>query len=155
MECELCGKKTDEVFLVEVENVKLYVCKECKKYGRELNQENYKKDKVVLKFNKLNIDEENVEIVENFAEIIKRKREEMKMTQKQFGMFLNEKETFIHKIESGEIVPPLDVVKKFEKKLGIKLTTEKKVGNYQNKPTKSEGLTLGDLLSEKLKNIKK
>lgn len=155
MECELCGKKTEEVFLVEVENVKLYVCKECKKFGKELNIENYHREKVVLKENKIPIKEEEVEILENIGEILKKKREEMKMTQKQFGMFLNEKETFIHKIEAGEIIPPLETIRKFEKKLGIKLTTERKVSHYESKSSKNEEFTIGDLLSQKLKNTKK
>ncbi|MEM4500080.1 MAG: multiprotein bridging factor aMBF1 [Candidatus Woesearchaeota archaeon] len=154
MICDICGKTIERGFWVLIEGSKLFVCEECKKFGSVLDVPQERIVKNVEKKKEFNKEEIKIEPLENFHELIRKKREELKMTQKQFGMFLNEKEAFIHKLESGEIVPPLDVLRKIEKKLGIKLTKEIKAEIVQNPKSPEVTLTLGDLLAEKMK-IKK
>jgi len=37
VECEICGKKVEKVFVAEIEGVVLKVCEECSKSGKILN----------------------------------------------------------------------------------------------------------------------
>lgn len=94
--------------------------------------------------------EEKTELfVENYAEIIKKKREFMGMTQRDFANKISEKETTVHKIETGTFSPPISLAKKLEKALGIKLIEEYEEMHGASKGKKIEGFTLGDFIKIK------
>ena len=52
---------------------------------------------------------------------IRNKRDELGLKQEDFAKMLNEKESIIHKLETGEFKPSLKLAKKLEKKFGLKL----------------------------------
>lgn len=95
--------------------------------------------------------EENIElIVDNYASLVKEKREFMGLTQKDFAAKINEKESLVHKIEVGAFEPSLSLAKKLEKMLGIKLVEEHSEKLLAIKKRKDDGFTLGDFI--KIKN---
>ena len=93
---------------------------------------------------------EEVELlVENFNDLIKNSRESQGMTQKEFAKKINEKESIVHKIETGSIKPSIQIARKLEKTLNIKLI-EKYQEEYKSTETKEpEDLTIGDLIKIK------
>ncbi len=142
--CDLCGKIEDNLKKALIEDVELNVCADCSKFGKVLGPIK----KITLKpVRKIEQKEEEIELlIEDYANIIKRKRESMGLTQKDFANKLNEKETTIHKIETGTLSPPLPLARKLEKLLGIKLIEEYQDDSISTSRKRVEGFTLGDFI---------
>ena len=88
-----------------------------------------------------------------FAKKIKDSRNWMGLTQKEFAQKLSEKESVLNNIESGHMMPTIDLAKKIEKLCNIKLIEEYKEKEDNVKLNfKDQALTIGDLL--KLKDEK-
>lgn len=145
--CDLCGKTDDRLFRALIEDVELNVCNDCSKFGKVIGSIK----KQIAKEAKPKISQpadEKIELlVENYAEIIRKKRESMKLSQEDFAKKINEKESIVHKIETGHYQPSVSMARKLEKILGIKL-----IENYvEEKPALSrkkneEGFTIGDFI---------
>lgn len=141
MQCELCGRKEAE-FSALIEGVELQVCESCAKHGQIL------KKPVFVGKKKINAEEPEFVIVDNFAEIIKRKRESMGFNQEDFAKKVNQKLSLMQNIESGHIKPTIEVAKKLEKILGIKLVKELKFEKISLGKKSEEGFTIGDLIKK-------
>ncbi|MBT3464299.1 TIGR00270 family protein, partial [archaeon] len=87
-------------------------------------------------------------IVKNYASLIRTKREQMNLKQEEFAKMLTEKESIIHKIESGTYKPSISMAKKIERQLGLKLREEIEIEEIEIKKTKGS-LTIGDMLKLK------
>ena len=88
-------------------------------------------------------------LVDDYPQIIKKSRESIGLTQKDFANKINEKESVIHKIETGTLEPSLELAKKLEKFLKIKLIEEHEESHEKFKKSKEEGFTLGDFIHVK------
>lgn len=149
--CDLCGKADERLFRTLIEGVELNVCSGCSKFGKVIAPVHRPSPKEQhMKFvqqNNVQEKEEKIELlVENYADLIKKKRESMGLGQKDFAMKINEKESTIHKIETGIFHPSTSLAKKLEKFLGIKLIEEHQETNEKFKKSKGEGFTLGDFI---------
>ena len=147
--CELCGKKEDLVKAL-IEGVELNVCQACGKFGKVLatvKRYTPKEQHIMLK--KSSPKEKTELIVEDYAEIIKKKREQLGLSQKDFANKINEKESLIHNIETGHLEPSLALARKLEKMLGIKLVEAYEAEHEKAKTGKVEGFTLGDFIKVK------
>ena len=143
--CDLCGKIEDNLKKALIERVELNVCSGCSKFGKVLGT--VRKDITKKPIKKI---EEKIELlIENYPELIKRKRESLGLTQKDFANSINEKETTIQKIETGVFQPSLQLAKKLEKVLGIKLIEEYIEKGEVFKRKSKEGFTLGDFIKIK------
>lgn len=141
--CELCGKDGTLVSVI-VESIKLNVCESCSKYGKVAGNMAARKveDKKFFR-------EEVIEIViDDFSSIVKSSRERKFLTQKELAVKLNEKESVIAKIEQGSLKPSLDLARKLEKFLGIKLMTNEKLSEASSLNVKTGNLTIGDFLKK-------
>ncbi len=144
--CDLCGKINESLNRTLIENVELSVCNDCSKFGKVLAPIRNPIAKVQIK--KTEEKDEKIELlVENYAEIIKKKRESMGLTQKEFAQRIYEKESTIHKIETGVFAPPLGLAKKLEKVLGLKLIEDHLEKPESFKIKKAVGFTLGDFIN--------
>ncbi|MEM4263660.1 MAG: multiprotein bridging factor aMBF1 [Candidatus Woesearchaeota archaeon] len=155
MNCDICGRDAP-LYTILVEGSELKVCERCSSTGKII-----KKPEIALPIKKSNKQEpikkaktvkELVEtIVEDYATRIRKAREKTGMTQKEFAKKINEKESIVHKLETGSFEPPVALAKKLEKLLKIKLIeqTEQEKEIVQEKKEKSEGLTIGDILKIK------
>ena len=96
---------------------------------------------------------ESQEIVENYAEIVKKARGAM--TTDEFAATLNEKATVIQKIETGKLHLTLKLAKKIEKQYRVKLInqrdTAEDIEDVIWKPEKKVDFTpsLGDFVKQK------
>ena len=52
---------------------------------------------------------------------VREARERLGLTQEQFGAKINEKVSVVHKLESGAMIPPDDLVRKLERTLKVRL----------------------------------
>ena len=152
--CELCGKVEENLNRALIENVELNVCKDCSKFGKVLapvkRYSPKEQHKMLQKTQQQAQIQEKIEIiVENYADLIKKKRESMNLGQKDFALKINEKESTIHHIETGTFEPSLEFAKKLERFLGIKLIEQHEENLHIPKTKKSEGFTMGDFINIK------
>lgn len=149
--CDLCGKRVESPAKALIEGVQLDVCNDCAKFGKVVQQPKRLDAKAQIRQMQQSAKkEEKTELlVENYAEIIKKKRESMGLTQRDFANKINEKEAIIHKIETGSFTPPLSLAKKLERLLGVKLIEEYEEKRSSFGAKKSEEFTLGDFIKIK------
>ncbi len=147
MKCEICGSN-EAIFLIKVEGTILKVCSSCARYGKiigkigEVKEENITEEKEIV--------EKEYEIVEDYAERIRKAREKLGLSIEEFCRKFGFKESTYRKIEEGKLVPDLKTARKLEKILGVKLIEEVKYHYYLKEEKKEEEyLTLGDIVEIK------
>ena len=125
MQCDLCGA-TKNLVRAKIEGTELIVCQECAKFGTILGpiktkQEKAKKRKKEKQTIKPSTEEEILIINPNYPTIIKKAREKLGLKQSEFAELIKEKESVVHKLETGELEPSIKLAKKLEHILKIKL----------------------------------
>lgn len=152
MQCELCGKETN-LFKAVIEGTELKVCKECAGFGEIIGKirppVKEKKKKAVKE------KEESPEIVQvmvpDYAKKVKTAREGLGLKQEGLAKKINEKESVIHKIETGHYEPNITLARKLERFLKIKLVEEQQIEKTEKKrkDLAAEGFTIGDIIKLK------
>ena len=146
--CDLCGKVEQVLSRALIESVELNVCSGCAKFGKVIGP---LRNPVIKNHPNPVQKEEKIELlVEDYHDLVKKKRESMGLSQKDFALKVNEKDSTIHKIETGILEPPIALAKKLERFLGIKLLEEHQETHASIIKKKSEeGFTLGDFIKIK------
>ena len=150
--CDLCGKTETALNRAIIEDVELSVCSACSKFGKVLAPVKRYSAKEQHKIaQKAEEKAEKIELLaEDYPGIIKKRREEMKLSQKDFALRINEKESTVHNIETGHFTPPISMARKLEKILGVKLVEEHEERHeIKGKSKRDEGFTLGDFIKIK------
>lgn len=149
MQCELCGKE-DKLVDAIVEGALLSICKTCVSFG---NAVQIKKQEIRLDMpmKKLTAEPRTFElIIKDFAVKIKDTREKLNFKQEEVAQKISERFSTFQSIESGHLKPTLEIAKKLENLLGIKL-----IDRYEEENPKTavdlvgSNLTIGDLLKRK------
>ncbi len=91
---------------------------------------------------------EKFEVVEDYAIRVRRARERLGLTQKELALKVKVSENVIKRIEAGTLVPPIDLARRLERVLGVKLLEP--VAELEEEPEEAGGggefyLTLGDI----------
>ncbi|MEM0054123.1 MAG: multiprotein bridging factor aMBF1 [Nitrososphaeria archaeon] len=129
MNCEICGKRIEgKGKKVLIEGSILNVCTSCALLGdKEVSNKtiyNKKKIKVVTPVIRRSMEEDEIEIVQDFATLIKQAREKMGLSQDALAKKINEKVSVIKLIETGKLKPSILLGKKIERALKINLFTK-------------------------------
>ena len=149
-ECELCGKQTDEIYVVSVEDVELRVCSSCAKGKIVVSKPSQqKKQKPFISERKAAAKDDELELIENYGKAISAARNAMKLPIKTLAEMINEKEAFLVRVEAEKTTPPAKLVKKLEKALGIKLYANAKAEPQEHASKKPQTATLSDYLEPK------
>ena len=146
MECEMCGAE-EAGFLILIEGAKLQVCGRCAKHGKVLSTPTPLPQRRVA----FERERPEIDIVADFGSRIKEARERMKIERKVLAELVNEKESFLERIEGEKTIPNESLAVRLERALGIKLFEEVKEENVVIKKDKKGGLTLGDVVVVKKK----
>ncbi len=163
--CDLCGRETEKLYLIEIEGSQLKVCQPCSAYGRVLKKIIPSSKTPTLSSStsenppaETSSEETVEEIVPNFSKIIRQSREKRGLKQEKFAQLLNIKESLLHQIENGKITPSFNLARRIEKFLQVKLVETVALDNSaflaqqeKNKQNKSDSLTIGDLINIKKK----
>ncbi len=88
---------------------------------------------------------ERYEVVPDFAMRVKRARERLGLTQRELAQKVKESERVIRRIEAGTLRPTVDLAKRLERVLGIKLLEPVVEGEVEGKKEGEDYLTLGDI----------
>ena len=144
----MCGRE-ERLVLARIEGAEIDVCTNCSKHGTVIRRIATSEKKPVKK--EIKQQKETIEEVrEDYAQVIREAREKTGISQKDFAKRINEKESVVHKVEVGSLVPSLKLAAKLERELKINLIeiVEEHHGLVQSKG-KSSGLTLGDVIKIK------
>lgn len=148
MMCEICGKqikgKGRQIF---VENAKLTVCKNCARYGTKVKEKPQKSIKKVISHKK----KEDFEVRDNYPSMVRKAREKQNLTQKELAKQINEKESVIHRVETGHMRPSRKLARKLERALEIKLLEKVAEPEISYRRQHSDELTIGDIIRIKKK----
>lgn len=145
--CDMCGKQA--VYRASVEGAELNVCENCVKYGKVI-REVKPEPKVRFVKKEAKVEPEPIQvIVPNYAELVRQAREKKGLKQKQLAKTISEKESLIHKLETGKYEPSIKIAEKLERFLKIKLIQELDDNIEVPAAKKSEGYTIGDLIKVK------
>ncbi|MDE1871318.1 MAG: TIGR00270 family protein [Candidatus Micrarchaeota archaeon] len=146
-ECEICGIKAGDIYIVDVEDVELRVCTKCARGKKVVSQ-------VIERpgFGRKRVaegNEDEPQLIENYGSAIHSAREAMKIPLKVLAEMLNEKETLLLRIEQQRTLPSVELTKKLEKALAIRLMEK---GQQGENPGASRGsrdrATLGDFIKD-------
>ena len=117
MNCEMCGKET-ELYTASIEGATMKVCPNCAGHGKVLQRPKPVPKKTKRKIAAPVPAEPAVEVVaavvDDYAKLIKDARSKTGMTQKDFAKKINEKESLLHKMETGGFKPSIPLAKKLE-----------------------------------------
>jgi len=121
----MCGRSSKDLVRAEIEGVEMIVCKDCARFGKILGHVKKKTfEKKIQQPKKMiqpKIEEEVLVIRSDYPSVIKKAREKLGMKQSEFAKLLKEKESVIHKLETGEIEPSIGLARKLEKVLKVRL----------------------------------
>lgn len=152
MACDLCGSKT-KLYRAAIEGTEMNVCADCARFGRVLGElkkpAEFKKKQAPAAAPVL--PEQVQVIVEGYSQVIKSARELAGLTQKDFAQRINEKESLVHKLETGEFEPNLALARKLERALRVRLVEQKELERLGISQEKSETFTIGDFIKVKKK----
>lgn len=138
----MCGKHTEELYLITLEGAKLSVCTNCAGYGKSLGKMRdapKKKETVIIK----EIPER--EVINDFDAIIRNRREALGLSVEDFAQKVAESVSIIRKIESGKMTPSEHTAEKIDKVLKTKLYTLVKRESIENVKKDKKSLTLEDI----------
>ena len=150
--CDVCGAEGRLVKAL-IEGTELNVCQNCAKFGKILKAPvMFVKKGAVIKHEQK---PEPLEIiVPDYSTLIRKKREEMGLTQEDFAKKIAEKESIMQKIEAGQMEPSINIAKKLERFLNIKLVEQyDEKGVALSAKGKTAEFTIGDAI--KLKQRKR
>ena len=146
-ECEVCGKPSPTLFVVSIEGAHMQACSSCARGKEAISAVSGKPVRAAQARSIMKGDEE--ELVDNYAAVIKRARENMGLKIEELGLKINERKSHLAKIEEGRAIPEDKLMKKLEKELGIKLRRKAEAGGATRSSYSPAGLTLGDALIKK------
>ncbi|MEM2214447.1 MAG: multiprotein bridging factor aMBF1 [Candidatus Nezhaarchaeales archaeon] len=146
MICELCGKPIiGKPIKSWIEGAQLTVCHRCSRYGSTVKPATQRATLQQLpKRREVRTELENMVLVGNYNVLIRQARESMGLTQEDLARLIGEKESIIRRLESGRMTPTLELAKKLERLLKIKLYEEVRQEQEVPRPQNFE-LTLGDV----------
>ena len=149
-ECELCGSQTPSPYIVLVEGVELRVCAKCAR-GKKVvvhPQQHRQNEGASPRARKPSprVKEEDLEVVEAYGEVIKRGREAMNIPIKVLGEMINEKETLLLRIEEQKTIPSIQLARKLERALKIKLLEQPSADVSERGAGGRHDLSIGDLV---------
>lgn len=179
VQCEMCGTETATPKTVKVEGAELQVCADCADFGTEVTTT--ESSSTTTKYStettgsstgsrqsqssssgqtsstssrsrsRRDMFEEMDEIATDYDERIRRARESAGLSQAELADQLNEKASFIRKLERGESLPNDTIRRKLERALEIDLAEGGSGSDEEEWSTgdSASGMTLGDVVKRK------
>ncbi len=121
-DCEICGKNNSELIGITIDSANFKVCEACKNFGPAVRRAAIAASpKLVAKTPYISKPEPKYTLDLNYPELIKEARLRFKISQEDLAKALNERESVIHRLETGKLNPSLSLGRKLERFLNIKL----------------------------------
>ena len=160
MRCEVCGR---EIFGLPyyriIEGGRLTVCSQCSKFSTQewdpkrpqARKSPTRRRSAQPRLRRRSDIEtaESLELVANYGMIIKKARQKKGFSVEDLAQKIREKESVIKKLEKGEMNPPINLIRKVQRELGINILEEAEVGKGRVLSKPMGPRTLGDLIKIK------
>jgi len=159
LNCDICGREiVGPAFKVKVEGAKMLACRNCQRLGKP-----YQEDPVlpvpqqprpglrrfpttpIRRAPELPREIQELDVAENFADIIRKRRMKLGMSQEELAKRVKEKLSVLQKIEIGKIAPNTQLCRELQHELKIKLLVPRKE-TPPPKTTAPGEVTLGDII---------
>ena len=153
-ECEKCGKGPRPLTLCLIEGAQMYVCPDCVRYGKPIAAPPKAAPTAMPVRPRINrpgkdaLENREMELADDLPTRIQRARERLGVSREELGRKINEKVSVITKLETGQMHPSDELVRKLERALNIKIL-DKVVHADGAKSASSTGMTLGDYIVKK------
>jgi putative transcription factor len=145
VQCAVCGREA-KLVKIELEGAIVEVCDKCSSLGKQVAIPEYKPVKRGIK---LEFKEDDKEVVPKYGKLIENARMKKGLSREEFAKALAEKESVVRRLELEEMVPDMELARKIESLLGIKLVEDYKDVKVKKEEKKKLGLTLGDIVELK------
>jgi putative transcription factor len=151
LSCDICGRP-DARAVILIEGAKMVACGSCMRNGKVLYRlDEGTEEEVSLRAPPARRSpmESGEEIVEGFGALIKRARDKAGLKLEVIAEKVNEKESYLDALENGRMRPTIQVARKLEKELGIKLVekvNDEVIPESSKRPGRFSEPTLGDML---------
>ncbi|MEW6036410.1 MAG: multiprotein-bridging factor 1 family protein [Candidatus Micrarchaeota archaeon] len=151
--CDICGKGPVRAQIL-VEGARLLACGGCMRSGKVLHR--FDDEGIVQPRAAPASVEATEEITEGFGRLIKGAREKMGLPLAVVAERIREKESYLQALEHERFMPTVEVARKLEKELGIKLVekTASVAGPAASGPKSFTPPTLADMVEAKKKKGK-
>jgi putative transcription factor len=146
MQCDICGKEVPLV-KADIEGTTLNVCANCGRFGKVLSKPIEPKPAERHRSTKPAEEAPAQIIVRDFSRLVKHGREMLELKQEDFAKKINEKISVVHNVESGRHEPSIELARKLERFLKIKLIDEHKEEKLGSNKKGGEGFTIGDIIN--------
>ncbi|WP_457556049.1 multiprotein bridging factor aMBF1 [Candidatus Pyrohabitans sp.] len=160
MECEVCGRKIwGKPVSTVIEGTEMKTCPRCARFGRETKtwsrvpkREPAGRVARPRKKRPYTRPLPEIDVVADYSSIIRRAREAKKLTQEELGRKISEKVSVIARLEAGKMKPSVEMARKLERVLDIKILEELPEEEDFSAPGGAGGeLTIGDIIKIKKK----
>ena len=147
----MCGIESFRLNEVVVEGTLLSVCERCKEYGNSVQIDKPVFNNSLTKVpRKIFIEENTPFVIEAAGRLIRTARENSGLKHAQLAAMVGLKESSIQKIETSIIKPEIDVARKIERILNIKIIeTYDDSEKSKHLNLDDDNLTVGDLIKLK------
>ncbi|MEM3326637.1 MAG: multiprotein bridging factor aMBF1 [Thermoproteus sp.] len=151
--CDICGAPIEgQPYVIKLDNAVLHVCRRCAAtYGAvPITEQQQQKRASPPPPRRVQPPPprravERYEVVEEYAEVIRRARESLGLSREALASYIGVKESILRRIESGQLVPDVQLARKLERALGVKvLVPTQQAEEGTGAPARRE-LTLGDV----------
>lgn len=153
-ECEICGEGEGE-YLVQVEGAKLRVCRACSGSGKILKWPTQAPQKGAQGMQEAPRARRELEVVDGYGTLIAAARKRLGLPMNVLAEKINEKLSFLERVEHQKTLPDERVARKLEKELGITLLSEVTESEAAGESRKGAPVTLGDIIEIERKEKKK
>ena len=150
MRCELCGREIiGRAYLGVVDRATLILCEKCSRRAAKIygplggGSARRKVAPTPKRPRRSRLPE--MDVVEDYAERVRGARERIGLTRATLAAMLGVKVSVVRRIEEGTLIPPLDLARKLEKTLRIRLLEPVGEEEYSRGETREWSQTLGDV----------
>ena len=120
LDCEICGRSSDVLYVVDLEGARMSVCERCSRGKSIVSKIGLEQETPTRTFAREEEPEE--EVVEGYGEKIRKAREALGIPMKVLAERINEKESNLIRVENERTLPTEKLVLKLERELNINLT---------------------------------
>ncbi len=121
-DCEICGKSSIVLNEIIIDSAHFSVCSACRNLGPVVQKAAIaSRPKIAPSTPYIISPEPEFDITIEYPNLIRNSRVKHNMSQKDLAKMLAEKESVIHRLETGKLNPSLSLARKMERFLGIKL----------------------------------
>lgn len=152
--CDICGKAPVRA-LILVEGAKMLACASCMRSGKIIQRFDEDRPPSTLSEGSI-VMESAEEIIEGYGKIISNAREKLKLPISVVAERIRERESYLNGVEHERFMPTLEVARKLEHELKVKLVEKVSATVTASGPgqKKFSEPTLADMLDTKKKKEK-